>query len=32
MQMIESHYLWGIMFFMAAFAAGWELAHGMRKR
>jgi hypothetical protein len=32
MQMIEPQYFWGIMFFVAAFAAGWELAHRKRKR
>ena len=32
MQMIEPHYFWGIMFLVAAFAAGWELAHRKRKR
>jgi ABC transporter substrate binding protein len=32
MQMIEPQYFWGIMFFVVAFAAGWELAHRMRKR
>ena len=32
MQMIEPQYFWAIMFFVAAFAAGWELAHKMRKR
>jgi hypothetical protein len=31
MQMVEPQYFWGIMFFVAAFAAGWELAR-MRKR
>jgi len=29
---IEPQYFWAIMFFVAAFAAGWELAHRMRKR
>jgi hypothetical protein len=27
MQMIEPQYFWSIMFLVAAFAAGWELAH-----
>jgi len=30
--MIEPEYFWGIMFFVAAFAVGLELAHKMRKR